>query len=245
VVVPAGEAEALVATLIELVPAGHELSEGPGGVELAVYVEPAELPRLRDHLPGLASQPVDPGWPDAWRRFHQPIVAGRLWVGPPWEPPAPGLDAIVIDPGRAFGTGAHPTTQLCLALLQELGQGSVLDAGCGSGVLAIAAARLGFAPVLAVDSDAAAVEVARANAAANDVRVEVALADATGGDLPQTDVVVANIDLRAVERLAATVGAQSLVVSGYLESDSPCLPGWHRLERRRADGWAADLLERQ
>ncbi len=242
---PAGEAEAVVATLLELVPAGHELAEHGETVELAVYVEPLELPALRRALPELAGSPVDPGWEDAWRRFHRPVVVGSLWVGPPWEQPAAGLEAIVIDPGRAFGTGAHPTTQLCLALLQDVERGSLLDAGCGSGVLAIAATRLGFAPVVALDADGAAVDVACENAAANGVRIEARVADVTAGGLPEADVVVANIDLAAAERLAAGARAGRLITSGYLESDVPRFPGWRRLERRRQAGWAADLLEPQ
>ena len=87
---------------------------------------------------------VEDGWEDRWRKFHRPVRVGRLWVGPPWETPPADALAVVIDPGRAFGTGAHPTTQLCLELLQELEPGSLLDVGCGSGVLSVArrAARL-------------------------------------------------------------------------------------------------------
>ena len=88
------------------------------------------------------------GWEDRWRDFHHGVVVGRFWVGPPWEEAPAGVEAIVIDPGRAFGTGAHPTTRLTLELLQELEPGSLLDVGCGSGVLSIAAAKLGFAPVV-------------------------------------------------------------------------------------------------
>ena len=94
---------------------------------------------------------VEPGWEDRWREFHHPVRIGPLWVGPPWETPPPDAIPVVIDPGQAFGTGAHPTTRLCLELLLDQPRGSVLDVGCGSGVIAIAAAKLGFGPVLAVD----------------------------------------------------------------------------------------------
>src|SRR5437016_3537985 len=80
--------------------------------------------------------PVENGWEDRWRDFHRPIRIGPLWVGPPWEEAPPGAVAVWIDPGRAFGTGAHPTTRLCLELLLDVRRGSLLDVGCGSGVIA-------------------------------------------------------------------------------------------------------------
>ena len=169
---------------------------------------------------------------------------GKLWVGPPWEEPPVGLAVIVIDPGRAFGTGAHPTSRLCLELLQELEPASLLDVGCGSGVLAIAAARLGFEPVTGIDLDEAAVEATRANAEVNAVMLSVRLGDALVDELPATDVVVANVTLDVVEHLALRVEAERLVTSGYLERDEPRPRGWRRAERRTAGGWAADLLVR-
>jgi ribosomal protein L11 methyltransferase len=149
----------------------------------------------------------------------------------------------VIDPGRAFGTGAHPTTQLVLELLQELPPGSLLDVGCGSGVLSIAAGRLGFAPILGLDDDPAAIEASRENARVNEVRVDVRLGDALTDALPAVDVVVANIALDVVEALLPHLRAAHVVASGYLEQAEPRAPGWERVERRAADGWAADLLE--
>jgi ribosomal protein L11 methyltransferase len=150
----------------------------------------------------------------------------------------------VIDPGRAFGTGAHPTTRLTLALLQEQQPGSLLDVGCGSGVLSIAAARLGFAPLLAVDVDPDAVEVTGENARANGVDVDARVCDALTAELPETGLVVANVALDVVEALLARVSAGHVITSGYLERDEPRVAGWRTLERRTDDGWAADLLER-
>jgi ribosomal protein L11 methyltransferase len=151
---------------------------------------------------------------------------------------------VVVDPGRAFGTGAHATTRLCLELLTELQPSSLVDLGCGSGVLAIAAARLGFAPVVALDSDDAAVQATRANSAANGTAVEARRADVLADPVPVADVAVANIALPVVERLGRRLAAELLVSSGYLVGAELQLPSWRLLERREAEGWAADLLAR-
>ena len=187
---------------------------------------------------------VAEGWEDNWRTFHHGVVVGRFWVGPPWEQPPAGVEPVVIDPGRAFGTGAHPTTRLTLALLQEQLSGSLLDVGCGSGVLSIAASKLGFAPVLAVDVDPDAVEVTDENAQANGVELDARVYDALTDELPAVDLVVANVALDVVEALLARVPAGRVITSGYLERDEPRVTGWRTLERRTDGGWAADLVER-
>jgi ribosomal protein L11 methyltransferase len=166
-------------------------------------------------------------------------------VGPPWLEPPGDAAAIVIDPGRAFGTGAHATTRLCLELLLEQPQRSVLDVGCGSGVLAIAAARLGHAPVTAIDMDESAVAATAANARANDVAVDARRLDALAGELPHAELALANIALAAVEALGGPLASRSVITSGYLVSDEPSLAGFRRVERRELDGWAADLHERR
>ncbi len=150
----------------------------------------------------------------------------------------------MIDPGRAFGTGAHPTTRLTLALLQEQPPGSLLDVGCGSGVLSIAAAKLAFAPLVAIDNDPDAVEVTHENARANGVEIDARVCDALADELPATELVVANVALDVVEALLARVPAGRVIASGYLERDEPRAAGWHLLDRRVDGGWAADLLER-
>jgi ribosomal protein L11 methyltransferase len=180
---------------------------------------------------------VAEGWEDGWRAFHRGVRIGRFWVGPPWEEPPAGALAVVIDPGRAFGTGAHATTRLCLELLQEVEPTSLLDVGCGSGVLSVAAAKLGFAPVTAVDIDEVARETTRANAAANGVAVEA------GTELRPSRLAVMNIALDVVERILPELPVERAITSGYLERDEPRVEGWRRLERRTRDGWAADLLE--
>jgi ribosomal protein L11 methyltransferase len=153
------------------------------------------------------------------------------------EQPADAI-AVVIDPGRAFGTGAHATTRLCLELLQDVEPTSLLDVGCGSGVLSVTAAKLGFAPVTAVDIDEVALEITGENAAANGVAVDVA------AELRPASIAVMNIALDVVERMLPELPVERAITSGYLERDEPRVDGWHRLERRVRDGWAADLLER-
>jgi ribosomal protein L11 methyltransferase len=180
---------------------------------------------------------VADGWEDAWRAFHHGVVVGRLWVGPPWESAPDGSVAVSIDPGRAFGTGAHATTRLCLELLQAVEPSSLLDVGCGSGVLSIAAAKLGFSPVAAFDVDDVALEVTRANAAANDSAVDVI------DELRPSELAVMNIALEVVEGLLPKLPVERAIVSGYLARDVPRVEGWHPVRRREVDGWAADLLE--
>jgi ribosomal protein L11 methyltransferase len=225
-VIVGGEPE--LALLLHLFPDGVEELDGA----YAVY---ADQPPIGFDV--IEAEDVREGWEDAWRSFHRGIAVGRLWVGPPWEVPPDRLIPVVIDPGRAFGTGAHATTRLCLELLQAVEPASLLDVGCGSGVLSIAAAKLGFAPVFAVDLDSVAFEVAGANAAANGV--EVAMVE----DYPPTAAAVANIALDVVEAVAPRIDASLLITSGYLERDAPRIERRRLVERRVRDGWAADLLE--
>jgi ribosomal protein L11 methyltransferase len=172
------------------------------------------------------------------------VRVGRLWVGPPWETPPDDAVTIVVDPGRAFGTGAHPTTRLCLELLSGLEPAGIADLGCGSGVLAIAAARLGFEPVIAVDVDPAAVEAATANAAANGTAFDVRELDLARDSLPETPIAVANISLELVETVLSRVRSRIVIASGYLERERPSSGRYRFHERRVLEGWAADLLER-
>ena len=240
---PRAELEQVRARFLELAPEGFEEQEGDGEVELAAYGDAAE--RVLAAYPGARTREVEVGWEERWRDFHRPVRIGPLWVGPPWEPSPPGVVAVVIDPGRAFGTGAHPTTRLCLELLLEQPAGSVLDVGCGSGVLAVAAAKLGHDPVLAVDVDPVAVAATRDNAALNGVGVEARELDVLGGGLPPADLALANIALREVETLGPRLEVARAVTSGYLVSEHVALGGFRHLERRVLDGWAADFHERR
>jgi ribosomal protein L11 methyltransferase len=231
--------------MLELFPEGFEEREAADGVELAAYTDAGGEERLWAAFGSVISEAVPDGWEERWRAFHRPVQVGPVWVGPPWELPPASEHAVVIDPGRAFGTGGHATTRLCLQLLLDLERGSLLDVGCGSGVLAIAAARLGFAPVAAIDHDPAAVEAAARNARENDVAVELCGADALADELPLTDAVVANVSASFVPPLAARLRSHSLIVSGYLESERPDAPGFRPGRRLVEDGWAADLLLRE
>jgi ribosomal protein L11 methyltransferase len=212
--------------LLHIFPEGVEELDGA----FAVY---AEEPPIGFDV--VEAGDVPDGWEDGWRSFHHGVQVGRFWVGPPWE-------AIVVDPGRAFGTGAHPTTRLTLELLQEVQLGSLLDIGCGSGVLSIAAAKLGFAPVLGIDVDVAAVEATVANAELNGVAVDARHADAFVDELPRTNVVLANVALDVVEGLLPRLSCETVITSGYLARDRPQVEGWTFAGRREVDGWAADLL---
>ena len=233
--------------LLHLFPEGVEELDGA----FAVY---ADEPPIGFDV--LEAADVREGWEDSWREFHHGVAVGRFWVGPPWEEPPAGAIPVVIDPGRAFGTGAHPTTRLSLQLLQEVAPGtllgpafdveeaSLLDVGCGSGVLSIGAAKVGFAPIVAIDVDDAAIETTLANARVNGVDLSARVADALADDLPSASVAVANVALEVVERLAPRLDARLLVASGYLASEEPRLDGWEKADRRAADGWAADLFRR-
>jgi hypothetical protein len=203
--------------MLELFPAGFEEVDRPEGVELAAYTDAAGEERMWAFFGGARAADVEGGWEDKWRAFHRPIRVGRLWVGPPWEElPGDGALTVVIDPGRAFGTGSHPTTQLCLAALQELEPQALLDVGSGS------------------------VEATLANAAVNGVELDARRVEADER-LPPTGVAVANISLESVERLAGRIVCATLVSSGYLASDRPTLPGIEHVARRTLDGWACDV----
>jgi ribosomal protein L11 methyltransferase len=229
--------------MLTLFPGGFEEVERDGAVELVAYTDAAGEERMWHVFGGARSTEVEDGWEDRWRSFHRPVRVGRLWVGPPWEHPPADTLAVVIDPGRAFGTGAHPTTQLCLRLLQQLAPGPLLDVGCGSGVLAIAGALLGFAPVTAVDIEQAAADATLANARANGVTVEVAVVGADDA-LPAASTAVANISAAGVAALMPRIESRTLVASGYLQSDRLALEGWTHVEGLVLDGWAADVYER-
>jgi ribosomal protein L11 methyltransferase len=240
--VPEDEAEVARGRLLPFAPAGFEEVPREGGVELGVYGDRALEDRVRSLFAEVSSAEVEPGWEDAWRAFHRPVRAGGVWIGPPWETaPARGR-ALIVDPGRAFGTGAHATTRGCIELLAREQRVAVLDAGCGSGVIAGVAALLGFSPVHARDVDPVAVEATRETARANGLAVAAEQADVLRDGLPDVELLVANIELAAVEELLSRRPAARAIVSGYYASDAPSAPGWRRVDRVVVEEWAADLL---
>jgi ribosomal protein L11 methyltransferase len=176
------QADLVLAELTVLAPNGVEEERGPGYVEYAIYGGEGELPELGDldavvdggRIEVTATEIPD-DWADRWRDFHKPLlVADRLWLRPSWEPSREGAIDVVVDPGQAFGTGAHPTTRLCLEFLCELeAGGELVDLGTGSGVLAIGAAKLGWGPIRGYDHEPAALEAAAANAQANGVELHL------------------------------------------------------------------------
>jgi len=252
----------VLGALLELAPSGVEQVDGEGWVEFAVYGAPGELPSLPEGEADVGGvrvvvrgEPVPDDWAERWKRFHVPVlVGGRLWVRPPWEQEAvrPGVHEIVIDPGQAFGTGTHPTTRLCLELMLELEpSGSFADLGCGSGVLAIAASKLGFAPVTALDSDRAAVAATRVNARENGVVLDsVERFDLRREAPPVADVVAANLMRPLLLALTASLSetAQVVIASGLLEHEADEVAAAFaplRESRRLVDrGWSALLLAR-
>jgi ribosomal protein L11 methyltransferase len=251
----------VLAALLELAPSGIEEVDGDGWVEYALYGAPGELPTLPEGQAEVAGvrvevrgEEVPEDWQERWKRFHVPLLLdGRLYVRPPWEEPAvrPGVHEVVIDPGQAFGTGTHPTTRLCLELLLEIDEpgGSFADLGCGSGVLAIAASKLGWDPVSAYDADRAAVAATDQNARANAVLLDrVERLDLRTGPAPLADVVVANLMRPLLLRVAAQLEGRphTLILSGLLdhEADEVAAAFAPLVEQRRMSmkGWSALLL---
>lgn len=262
--VAAGDAELAALEAAAILGGGLREADAPGGaVALDFWVTPGSAdPRgLRDALAarGIAASVAladeDPSWMDAMRRFHRPVaIAGRLLVRPPWEPPRAGLLDVEIDPGMAFGTAQHATTRSCLELLCGLPPGGpLLDAGCGSGVLAIAARRLGFDPVWALDMDPLAVQATIANARVNGVGLRVARRAIGADRLPAAPVVVANLTGTVLALLAGALAPPAprrLIASGMRPGEVPAVAaafaplGLRELACVTAEGWSTVLLGR-
>jgi ribosomal protein L11 methyltransferase len=259
------QAELVLAELTVLAPNGVEEDEGPGYVEYAIYGGEGELPELGDldaavgeGMVEVSATEVPDDWADRWRDFHKPLlVGGRIWLRPSWEQPREGTIDLLVDPGQAFGTGAHPTTRLCLEFLLDLeaageADGALTDLGTGSGVLAIAAAKLGWAPVAGYDHEAPAIEAAARNAAANGVELKLELMNLRQR-LPELGpTVVANMTapvLKEVAKLIAS-GPATLICSGLLPPELDDVvaafapAGLAEAERRQEGDWAALLLRR-
>jgi ribosomal protein L11 methyltransferase len=283
------QAELVLAELLPLAPGGfEEVDVSPEVVEYAVYGPPGELPSLPsfeaavgEALIEVSTTEVADDWAERWREFHRPLVLPGLVVRPPWIPRAVSPSGetrsfdevdIVIDPGRAFGTGAHATTRLCLELLlgmerpvvvETTGSGSApaaVDLGCGSGVLGIAAARLGWTPVLALDFDPLAVEATCDNALVNGIGVgEVLRAerfDLRSAPVPAAPLVLANLLapllLTWCSQLAGGLAEApgEVIASGLLVAEADPIAdafagvGLAEVARREQGDWAALRLRR-
>jgi ribosomal protein L11 methyltransferase len=263
------DAERVLAELLVLAPGGVEEDRGADYVEYAIYGAPGELPDLGE-LPAVidgapidvSSEEIPDDWTDRWRDFHRPItVRDRIVVAPSWETEKRGLSPlsplrIVIDPGQAFGTGAHATTRMCLELLVDLADageagGPLSDWGTGSGVLAIAAAKLGFEPVSGCDHEIAALQAAAQNAEANGVEIELERRNLRAEPAPVAPTVTANLTAPVLHEIAARLAEppRRLVCSGLLRRETDAIAaafgGQGLAERRRLeDGdWSALLLE--
>jgi ribosomal protein L11 methyltransferase len=248
----------VLAALLELAPGGVEQVDGDGYVEYAIYGAPGELPAFPAGPVEVGGNPVvvrgeevADDWAERWRQYHHPVlVGGRVWIRPPWAQARSGALDLVVDPGQAFGTGAHPTTRLCLELMLELEpRGPFADLGCGSGVLAIAAAKLGFAPVVAVDSEVAALEATRQNAQANGVALQTIVRHNLRAEPPPAAAtVVANLTRPLLMRVAelSSERPETLILSGLLEDEvdevAAAFAPLRERERRALEGWGAVLL---
>jgi ribosomal protein L11 methyltransferase len=243
--VRACDAELAYARLEPVLADGFEEVSLDDAVELTLYGEalPSE-DELRamggEMIVGVTREVVERDWQRAWHEYLGRVVVGGIAVRPPWVEGSP--DDIVIEPGTTFGAASHPTTRLCLEILQDRAPTALADWGTGAGTLAIAAARLGFHPVTAIELDPAAVDIARGNCAANGVSVEVQVGDVTK-DAPIASTVIANLTLPLLNSLAV-VPPQTLIASGFLEGQQVFLPGLVERDRRELDGWAAVVLER-
>ncbi|HEU4599436.1 MAG TPA: 50S ribosomal protein L11 methyltransferase, partial [Solirubrobacterales bacterium] len=260
------QAELVLAELTVLAPNGVEEARGPGYVEYAIYGGEGELPELGELDAAVAgarievsSTEIPDDWADRWRDFHKPLlVADRLWLRPSWEPPREGAVDVVVDPGQAFGTGAHPTTRLCLGFLCELeaageAGGELVDLGTGSGVLAIAAAKLGWGPIRAYDHEPAALEAAADNATANDVSLQLERKNLRESLPELAPTVVANMTSPILKAVAGQLSAppRTLLCSGILPGELDDVAaafgeaGLAELERRIDGDWAALRLRRR
>ena len=270
--------EAAGAVSVTLEDAGDEprLEPAPGAMPLwpsvrvrALYEHGADMNAVRSVLRSVpeVSQPrlreiAERDWLAAAREDIEPIETGALWVGPRWAVAPPGRTVVRLEPGLAFGSGRHPTTRLCLERLAAAPPvgGDVVDYGCGSGILAVAAAALGARRVLAVDIDPQALEATAANARVNGVsdRISAVAADAAAIDAGAgASLVVANILAGPLIELAPVLGGMAgpgggLALSGILEAQAAEVAdayrdafdihtqtsrdGWVRLDGRRRTG---------
>ncbi len=273
---PAEELEIVAADLFDLGALGVELQE-PGmslmpGTPVLPEGRGRAIAHFDDRAAALAAAealsaepPVEvpaQDWSVAWRNHHRGQRAGpRSWVHPPWEAPPPGVIAVMIDPGMAFGTGSHATTALCLERCDELlaarPGADVLDVGTGSGVIALLAKKLGARRVVGTENDPVALQVAREGEALNGLSgIEWVLTDDPATVAGTFDVVIANILLNTLEELATAIASKVasggvLVLSGLLAAQADAAErayaaqGLRPAGRKERDGWVRVELARR
>lgn len=265
------QAELVLAELTVLAPGGVEEIAGDGYVEFAIYGAEGELPDLGGEEAVIAGGTVEveatevaDDWADRWRTFHRPLMVGSpgsgpaIWIRPPWEAPRSDVAELVVDPGRAFGTGAHPTTRLCIealiAIAKEGGaSGGLTDLGAGSGVLAMAAGKLGWSPLHGYDHEVAAVDAAQENAALNGVDATFERLDLRVGLPELAPTTVANLTAPLLEAVAGGLTATNLpatlICSGLLTSEYDRVVaafsrhGLHERQRLEMGDWGSLVFE--
>jgi ribosomal protein L11 methyltransferase len=289
ITLPSASAESLGETLVALGSPGvvqesvrqvGEVSIGPA-VDLAKVIAAFPMEQIGERLmggirralddlgsvaesrPTLAMQVIDGGaWVEQWKRFYRPFkLSKRLVIRPPWEPytAAPDELLLTLNPGQAFGTGLHATTQLCIGFLETLVAARpgtrLLDVGCGSGILSLASVLFGSAVSFGIDVDRLAIWVARVNARLNHLSKQVTFAP---GSLEvvtdRFDLVVANILLEPILAMlkplhTAIVPGGTIVLSGILTAEVPQLRdglsthGWRLTHQASLEEWTAVICE--
>lgn len=280
VAVPEDASEGLTNFVWELGALGVVEEEPPGGpaelraffphttdtvilaTRVDAYLAALDALGFRGSRPARVAPIADEDWAEAWRAHFAPFPIGRrLVIAPPWEQPvSPGREVLTIEPGRAFGTGQHGSTAGCLLLLETLVESRrparAIDVGTGSGILAIAAARLGVAEVHALDSDPDAVASAALNVERNRLggRVRCAVADVATLEVAAAPLVLANLLAAAHRALApryaslVTPGGV-LVLGGLLDGEAPDIAramtahGFACRDRRSVEGWTSLACE--
>jgi ribosomal protein L11 methyltransferase len=246
--VGAADVEEVLDAVLPALPGGLHVREDGNEVELAILARPGTPceEELRDlagsHLLDLRNAEVSDDWRNRRLSRYEPlVVAERFLLRPEWAPVSgdEGLIEIVLEQTPAFGTGVHPTTQACLATLAELDpSGSLADLGCGSGVLSIAAARLGWSPVVAVDIEPNSVATARRNADRNGVEIDVRRVDVAAEQPPEAGTLVANLPPDVQIALAGLLGRvpSTLIASGFKPNEIPVVASaWEGQGLRVAD----------
>lgn len=258
------QADEVLLAMLDLAPNGVEEERGPGFAEFAIYGVPGEVPDLGEieavtgggRTVEVSTTEVPDDWADRWTDFHRPVViADRLRVRPSWFEATEGQIDVVVDPGMAFGTGAHSTTRLCLEMLVALAdageaEGPLSDWGTGSGVLAIAAAKLGWSPVQASDREPASLEAVERNASANGVEIDLQQSDVREQAPRIARTVVANLTAPLLEICAEAVEEppEVFICSGMLHREVDAVSaafvaaGLEETERRREGEWSGLMM---